>query len=92
MSTTNNDWNADDEGDEDDEYGYDNDDGDDFGLPSMSSMKRKTKKAADVTTALREKGVLMSSVGPQAVRLVTHHDADAEACATAAEKLKEVLG
>jgi hypothetical protein len=47
LSTTNNDWNADDEGDEDDEYGYDNDDGDDFGLPSMSSMKRKTKKAAD---------------------------------------------
>jgi threonine aldolase len=55
-------------------------------------FRLKTKKAADVTTALREKGVLMSSVGPQAVRLVTHHDADAAACATAAEKLKEVLG
>lgn len=44
LSHTNDDWNAEDEGD-DDEYGYDNDDGDDFGLPSISSMKRKTKKA-----------------------------------------------
>jgi hypothetical protein len=33
--------------DEDDEYGYDNDDGDDFGLPSISSMKRKTKKVPE---------------------------------------------
>jgi len=32
----------DDEEDEDDYYN--DDDGDDFGLPSMSSMKRKTKK------------------------------------------------
>lgn len=37
----------DDEGEDDEEYGYDNDDGDDFGLPSISSMKRKTKKAAE---------------------------------------------
>jgi len=44
ISHTNNDWNAEDDVD-DDEYGYDNDDGDDFGLPSISSMKRKTKKA-----------------------------------------------
>lgn len=43
LSHTNDDWNAEDEGD-DDEYGYENDDGDDFGLPSISSMKRKTKK------------------------------------------------
>lgn len=27
-----------------DDYGYDNDDGDDFGLPSISNMKRKTKR------------------------------------------------
>ena len=44
LSHTNHDWNADDGADEDDEYGYDNDDGDDFGLPSISSMKRKAKK------------------------------------------------
>lgn len=47
LSHTNNDWNAEDEDDEEDEYGYDNDDGDDFGLPSISSMKRKQKRAAE---------------------------------------------
>jgi hypothetical protein len=35
-----------DEGDEEDEYGYGDDDGDDFGLPSISNMKRKTKKVS----------------------------------------------
>ncbi|RDW58009.1 hypothetical protein BP6252_13420 [Coleophoma cylindrospora] len=46
LSHTNNDWNAEDEEDDEDEYGYDNDDGDDFGLPSISSMKRKARKAS----------------------------------------------
>ncbi|KAF4636333.1 hypothetical protein G7Y89_g1761 [Cudoniella acicularis] len=32
LSHTNEDWNAEDEGDDDDEYGYENDDGDDFDL------------------------------------------------------------
>jgi hypothetical protein len=44
LSHTNNDWNAEEEGEEGDEYGYENDDGDDFGLPSISSIKRKTRK------------------------------------------------
>jgi hypothetical protein len=44
LSKTNNDWNLEDEGDDDDDYGYGDDDGDDFGLPSISNMKRKTKK------------------------------------------------
>lgn len=44
LSKTNNDWNVEDEGDEEDDYGYGDDDGDDFGLPSISNMKRKTKK------------------------------------------------
>jgi hypothetical protein len=43
LSYTNDDWDANDEEDED-EYAYDNDDGDDFGLPSVSSMKRKSKR------------------------------------------------
>jgi hypothetical protein len=48
LSNTNNDWNAQDEEEDDDEYGYENDDGeDDFGLPSVSNMKRKTKRAPD---------------------------------------------
>lgn len=45
LSDTNQDWKVDDaEGD--DEYGYDDDDGDDFGLPSLSNMKRKSRRAA----------------------------------------------
>ncbi|KAF3005532.1 GTPase-activating protein [Neopestalotiopsis sp. 37M] len=45
LSNTNKDWTADDpEGD--DMYGYDDDDGDDFGLPSLSNMKRKNRRMA----------------------------------------------
>ncbi|TAQ89392.1 hypothetical protein B7494_g2287 [Chlorociboria aeruginascens] len=44
LSRTNDDWNTDDEGDEEDDYGYENDDGDDFGLPSISRMNRKSKR------------------------------------------------
>lgn len=51
LSNTNNDWNVDDEADEYDDYGYDHDDGDDFGLPSMSSMKRKSKKGPEKSSA-----------------------------------------
>ncbi|PMB72927.1 GTPase-activating protein gyp1 [Beauveria bassiana] len=41
LSNTNDDWNA-----EEDEMGYDDDDGDDFGLPSLSNMKRRSRKMA----------------------------------------------
>ncbi|OTB07020.1 hypothetical protein M426DRAFT_257440 [Hypoxylon sp. CI-4A] len=48
LSTTNQDWDVEDpevmEGD--DMLGYDDDDGDDFGLPSLSNMKRRTRRAA----------------------------------------------
>ncbi|ROV96310.1 hypothetical protein VMCG_07685 [Cytospora schulzeri] len=47
LSTTNEDWNAD---DADDIYDYDDDDGDDFGLPSLSNMKRRTKRIQDAQT------------------------------------------
>lgn len=43
LSNTNDDWNVD-EGD--DVYGYDDDDGDDFGLPSLSNMKRRSRRRA----------------------------------------------
>ncbi|KAM7189044.1 GTPase activating protein [Rhypophila sp. PSN 637] len=43
LSNTNDDWTVD---DGDDLYGYDDDDGDDFGLPSLSNMKRKSRKMA----------------------------------------------
>ncbi|RYP13314.1 hypothetical protein DL765_006937 [Monosporascus sp. GIB2] len=45
LSDTNQDWNVDDvEGD--DVYEYDDNDGDDFGLPSLSNMKRKSRRIA----------------------------------------------
>lgn len=43
LSNTNDDWKAD---EEDDMIGYDDDDGDDFGLPSLSNTKRRTRKLA----------------------------------------------
>ncbi|KAK7951284.1 GTPase-activating protein gyp1 [Apiospora aurea] len=45
LSNTNQDWNTDDPEGED-MYGYDDDDGDDFGLPSLSNMKRKSRRKA----------------------------------------------
>ncbi|TDZ25872.1 GTPase-activating protein gyp1 [Colletotrichum orbiculare MAFF 240422] len=44
LSNTNDDWKADE--DEEDMMGYEDDDGDDFGLPSLSNMKRRTRKMA----------------------------------------------
>ncbi len=52
----------------------------------------RTRAAAEVTAALKARGVLMSAVGPKSVRLVTHHDADSLACSRAAEALQAVLG
>lgn len=42
LSNTNDDWKA----DEDEMMGYEDDDGDDFGLPSLSNMKRRTRRIA----------------------------------------------
>lgn len=47
LSNTNEDWNAE---DADEIYDYDDDDGDDFGLPSLSNMKRRTKRMQDAQT------------------------------------------
>ncbi|KAG8420817.1 GTPase-activating protein [Metarhizium acridum] len=47
LSNTNDDWKA----DEDDMLGYDDDDGDDFGLPSLSNMKRRSRKVASQNKA-----------------------------------------
>ncbi len=52
----------------------------------------KTRAAAEVQAALKDRGVLMSAVGPKSMRLVTHHDADGAACRRAAEVLTEELG
>jgi TBC1 domain family member 2 len=49
LSHTNNDWAANDDADDDDIYGYGDNDGDDFGLPSVSSIRRKAKKTPTST-------------------------------------------
>jgi threonine aldolase len=47
--------------------------------------------AAGFTAALKEKGVLVSAIGPHAVRFVTHYDVDREACTRAAAIVSEEL-
>jgi TBC1 domain family member 2 len=69
LSNTNQDWNVDDpEGD--DMYEYGDDDGDEFGLPSLSNMKRKNRRIA----AAQERAVshgLMSSTPTTGLGLTT---------------------
>jgi threonine aldolase len=40
---------------------------------------------------LKARGILASSVGPDAIRLVTHYDVNRAACVTAAEALTEEI-
>ena len=47
--------------------------------------------AADVVARMKARGVLISAVGPDAIRLVTHHDVSRGACITAAEALTEEI-
>ncbi len=47
--------------------------------------------AADVTAALKARGILMSAIANNSIRLVTHLDVDRGACLTAAEALAEVM-
>ena len=55
-------------------------------------FKLRSLLAADLTARLKARGILMSAVGPHAVRLVTHHDADRSACVRAGEVLRAELG
>lgn len=47
--------------------------------------------AADLVVRLKARGILASTVGPNAIRMVTHHDVDRSACLKAAEVLTEEL-
>jgi threonine aldolase len=47
--------------------------------------------AAAFTSALKQKGVLASAIGPHAVRFVTHYDVDRAACERAASVVLEQL-
>ncbi|KAH0565476.1 hypothetical protein GP486_001136 [Trichoglossum hirsutum] len=46
LSHTNGDWNAEEDDDDDETFGYDNEDEDEFGLPSIVSMRRNGKRLA----------------------------------------------
>jgi threonine aldolase len=47
--------------------------------------------AGNVVDRLQKRGVRASAVGPQAIRLVTHHDVDRAACVQAATALQEEI-
>ena len=49
------------------------------------------RKAQDLTARLKARGILMSAVGPDAVRLVTHLDVNRGDCLTATEAIQEEL-
>jgi threonine aldolase len=49
------------------------------------------RSAADVVARLKKRGILASAFGPDAIRLVTHLDADRAACVTAAQALTEEI-
>ena len=46
-------------------------------------------RAAEVAARLKQRGILAGTVGPDGIRLVTHHDVDRAACLKAAEVLME---
>jgi threonine aldolase len=47
--------------------------------------------AAAFTAALKQKGVLVSAIGPHSIRFVTHYDVDRAACQKAAQIVSEHL-
>jgi threonine aldolase len=47
--------------------------------------------AVAFVAALKQKGVLASSIGPHSVRFVTHYDVDRAACERAAALIAEQL-
>jgi threonine aldolase len=47
--------------------------------------------ASDVVARLKEHGILMSAVGPQSIRIVTHCNVDRAACVRATEAIADVL-
>jgi threonine aldolase len=47
--------------------------------------------ASELVARLKARGILASTVGPDAIRLVTHHDVDRAACVTAAEVFTEEI-
>jgi threonine aldolase len=51
----------------------------------------EVEDAAATVTSLKDAGIVMSAIGPKAVRLVTHLDVSREDCERACEVLKTLL-
>ena len=49
------------------------------------------KLASDLAAGLKRRGILVGSTGPDAIRLVTHHDVDRAQCVQAAAQIAEEL-
>jgi threonine aldolase len=49
------------------------------------------RSARELTARLKARGILMTAIGPDAVRLVTHLDVSRADCVTAAEALAEEI-
>lgn len=49
------------------------------------------RRAPEIAAGLRERGILVSAFGPQAIRLVTHLNVSHEECRTVRDALHEVL-
>jgi threonine aldolase len=47
--------------------------------------------AAELVARLKERGILASTVGPDSIRLVTHHDVSRADCVAAAEAITEIV-
>src|SRR6201993_18381 len=47
--------------------------------------------ATELVARLKARGILASTIGPDAIRLVTHHDVSRGDCITAAEALTEEM-
>ncbi len=50
-----------------------------------------TSSAREIVDRLKARGILLSTVGPDAIRLVTHHDVSRADCVAAAEALTEEI-
>jgi threonine aldolase len=60
-------------------------------LSNMVFKLTPGRSAAELVARMKARGVLISSVGRDAIRVVTHLDVDRAACVTAAEALTEEL-
>lgn len=64
LSNTNQDWKVDDDPEGDDVYAYEDDDGDDFGLPTLSSKKLRSRRQAQARGSVSHQEPEQTPVSP----------------------------